>query len=252
MKRRIALVTGATGGIGSKIATLLFNNDYFVIVHGWDDDRVKMFCDAIDPHGNKVCPIIGELHREEERCELLTKILDKFEYVDVLINNADFGGAHETWWQTTEKKWKDRYDLNVISMVALIKGFALEMINNGWGRIINIASVSGVQPLSIGPEYAASKAAIINLTISITKELSGKGITANSISPGLVLADGVRKYLLDESGMSESATDADIDKYASLKFFPTLVKQLIRPEDVANTVEYLLSETGSRITGKTS
>jgi len=249
MRKKTALVTGATGGIGKKIVSFLVEKNYFVIVHGRNEVAVEELCRCIDEDSALTRSITGNLNTESSRAEFIAKLLNEYEAVDILINNAGGGGAHESWWETTEQKWLNIFELNVMSMVALIKELAPGMVGRGWGRIINIASVSGIQPLSIGPEYAASKAAIINLTVSIAKELAGKGVTANSISPGLVLTEGVRQYLIDECGVAD-ASDDDLDEYASKNIFPTLVSQLVRPEDIANTVGFLLTGAGSRITGQ--
>ena len=248
--RKTVLVTGATGGIGKIITGCLVTAGCFVLVHSRSRERAEELCALIDKSGENVLPLYGELDSASSRSDFVSRISDLDYPVDALINNAGGGGAHESWWKTTEDKWIKSYDLNVMSAVGLIKGIVPGMVDRGWGRIINIASIAGTRPLSIGPEYAACKAAVINMTISLSKELAGKGVTVNSISPGLVLTDAVREYLINLAGLDVNAKDAEIDQYASRHVFPNLVHQLARPSDVAKTVEFLLSDAASRITGQ--
>ena len=138
----------------------------------------------------------------------------------------------------------------MISTAGLIKHFVPGMMERKWGRVVNIASVSAIKPLSIGPEYAAAKAAILSLTVSLAKACAGQGVTANSICPGLVLTKGVRNYLEGEIGQGTGVSDSQIDLFAKEGIFPNLVGQLTRPEDIGRLVAYLSSDDGARITGQ--
>lgn len=248
--RRIALVAGATGGVGSAIAAILAEKGVHVIVHGRDKSRAEALSSELNKNGGQASPVVGICDTEIGRKDLANKVLARFGGIDILVNSIGGGGAHETWWETTDQKWSAVYELNVMTTAGLIKHFVPGMMERKWGRVVNIASVSAIKPLAIGPEYAAAKAAILSLTVSLAKACAGQGVTANSICPGLVLTTGVRSYLEGEIGQDSEVTESQLDRFAGEGIFPNLVGQLARPEDIGRLVAFLSSDDGARITGQ--
>src|SRR5438093_4213931 len=110
---------------------------------------------------------------------LVDKAVTEFGAIDILVNNA---GAYELrgWADATPQQWLDTFNQDVLSMVRMIRLLVPQMKQLGWGRIIQLSSIVGVQPLAAQPDYAAAKAAVINITVSLAKELANSGITVNT------------------------------------------------------------------------
>ena len=119
--------------------------------------------------------------------------------LDILVNNAGIF-PKKGWLQSSPQEWQDIFNINVISMVRMIQAFLPQMKDLGWGRIIQIASVAGISPSPDLPAYGATKAANINMTISLAKELTGTGITVNTVSPGPIATKGT--VLLGKIGVN--------------------------------------------------
>lgn len=249
MSIKTALVTGGTGGIGAVIAEKLLDAGCRVIVHGRNSDKVAKTCERFCAAGKLAVPLVGELTDSKSRHDFVFDVRLLNVELDLLVNCAGGGGAHESWSETTEEKWLMCFQLNVMSIVELVRAFVPGMKNRGWGRVINISSVSAHKPLAIGPEYAAAKAAICNLTVSLAKECTKSGVTVNSISPGLCMTPDVRKMVSDMIKRDNSC-DQDLDDIATATLFPNIVGQLVRPEEIASLVVWLASDSAARVTGR--
>jgi 3-oxoacyl-[acyl-carrier protein] reductase len=114
-------------------------------------------------------------------------------HVYILVNNAaDYN--NRGWAESTPDGWAELYNLNVLSCVRMIRFIMPQMKKNEWGRIIQISSGEATQPFAFMPDYAATKAALNNLTVSLSKELANTGITSNTISPGIIATVSLEKF----------------------------------------------------------
>jgi len=246
-EQKKVLVTGATGDIGCEIVRLLLTAGYFLIAHGRSLEVLKK--KFLDIESNMLSIVVGDLASREGRRSIIKQLCTDYNDIDVLINCAGGAGEHQTWWNTSEDKWNDVFQLNVLGTAELCQTVSKGMMERGWGRIINIASVAAFRPLEIGPEYASAKAAVIALTVSLAKACGSQGVTVNSISPGLVLTQAV-KEIIDRKSSQCMYTDADYHKYASENLFVCLTGRLTEVKQIAETVRFLLSDAASNITAQ--
>jgi 3-oxoacyl-[acyl-carrier protein] reductase len=205
-----ALITGSTSGIGRAIATALAAEGVTVLVHGRDAERAKATAAAIAATGGAASVVLGDL-THEAGARLVASGVEAFGGIDILVNNAAATGGDEGWMAGGAAQWLDLYNTNVASAVRLIGALTPAMRTAGWGRVIQISSAAHPYPLPMKAAYSATKAALSNLTVSLSKELAGTGVTANTISPGPTLTDGFRELALTfarHHGMGEDADAA--------------------------------------------
>ncbi len=238
---RSALVTGASDGLGATIATRIATQGFHVFVHGRNANRGDAVVSAIRSSGGSAEFVGGDLLSPQTIGEICDHCLDKRTRIDVLVNNAGGGGEHQTWWQTTPEKWRWSFDLNVFSAAEFCRRLVPHMQTAGWGRVVNICSIAAIRPLSIGPEYAAAKAALNSITVSLAKACERSGVTCNSISPGLLahsaIAHGIAKLDENSQGVMSDA-------------FATLTGRLPTKEEIAGIVSFLASDDAASVSGE--
>lgn len=238
-----ALVTGSSSGIGAGIASILADEGVSVVVHGRNADRAEAVADRICAQGGKAATAIGDLGTEDGAAQVAHTAAKAFGGVDILVNNA--GGASETnvqsWFELPVSEWGVTYQRNVMSAGHLIHALVPAMKENGWGRIIQIASAAGIIPTSGQPDYGPSKAAMINMSMGLSKALKGTGITVNTVMPGMIMTEGVKDFL--RTFAERRGWGDDIDKAAEyvLKGTGQTVHRIGQVSDVAYAVAFLAS-----------
>lgn len=161
-----ALVTGSSMGIGECIAKVLAQEGALVTVHGRDEERTNKVTEEIVAKGGKAFAVTGDLATDEGAQQVADKVVTALSHVDILVNNAGIYG-NSGWMDTTPDDWAHIYNVNVVSMVRLIRHLVPGMKKLGWGRIIQIASGEAIQPFPQMPDYAATKAVNVNMTVSL-------------------------------------------------------------------------------------
>lgn len=244
-----ALITGSNVGIGKAIAFTLAREGAAVIVHGLEKDKVVDVIKEIKHEGGKAFGFAGDLSTDEGAAYVARQAQESLGGVDILINNA---GTYENrgWMDATAEDWAELYNINVLSVVRLVRHLIPQMKETGWGRIIQIASGEATQPFAPMPDYAATKAAQVNLTVSLSKELADIGITVNTVSPGIVVTETVQKFFRQTAKQQGWSSDwNEIEKHIMKDFLPNTVGRLGKPEDVANLVAFLSSPLSGYING---
>ncbi|PTD21133.1 SDR family NAD(P)-dependent oxidoreductase [Sphingomonas fennica] len=250
---KVALVTGASGGIGAASAVRLAAEGAIVVCHGRDEGRTAAAADAIRKAGGTAHVVIGTLTGDAEAAAIVDATRAATGDVDILVNNAggeSAGGGMAGWFEASAEDWLATYDSNVASMVRLIHAFTPAMRDKGWGRLIQMSSGVVDVPMPMIPDYQGAKAAIRALTVSLSKALARTGITANSISPGFVLTDTNRKWVAAMAERSGVTGDwSEVERWAARKFVPNHAGRLGKPEDIANAVAFLADPASDFVNG---
>jgi 3-oxoacyl-[acyl-carrier protein] reductase len=232
---KVAIVTGASRGIGRAIAERLGREGVSVIVnYAGSGDAADSTVQAIESAGGKAIAVQADVSNVAEVQELFKQTLKQFGQVDVLINNAGWKPEDTSLSETTETDFDRTFAVNVRSTF-LCSREAEKYLREG-GRIINFASiVTRIAPPNEAV-YVAAKAAVEAITKVHAKELAGRQITVNAIAPGAT----------DTAMMRQGKTQEDIQSLIEM----TPLKRLGRPEDIADAVVFLLSEQGGWINGQ--
>jgi 3-hydroxybutyrate dehydrogenase len=246
-RRKVALVTGSTGGIGREIARALASEGYKLIVHGIDGPDIgEQICkDMLAAGADDVAYLGWDLLLEGSARDLIAKAVEQFGIVDVLINNAGIQYVAPIS-DLPDDKWKQILELNLSAPFFLTKNVLPIMRQSGWGRIINISSVHGIVASVDKSAYVSAKHGLIGLTKSVALETAGDAITCNAICPGYVQT-GLAEAQLAEFAASENIP---IDKAVQ----PFLAKkqpsgEFVKPSDVGAMAVFLCSNACAQITG---
>lgn len=247
-----ALVTGSTSGIGKATAQFLAEEGVHVVVHGRDEDRAERVRAAIAAEGGTAAIALGDLCIDEEADRAMKATLDAFGGIDILVNNL---GHYEPfaaiWTDATPAEWAATYQANVIAAVRTVRAILPGMKDRGWGRIINIASGAYTQPPPEFPTYGPSKAALVNLSVSLARAVPSSGITVNTVSPGNTLTETMQTYL-PKMGAAEGwpETDlVDIERRFVRDKWPSPAGRMGRVEEVAALIAFIASDHAAYITG---
>ncbi len=244
-----ALVTGSSGGIGEGIAKTLASEGVAVVVHGRNKQSANCVAQEITATGGKAFVALGDLSNDEGAQNVADAALEALGGIDILVNNA--GGYDQVdWMESKPSKWADMFNHDVLSMVRLVQHLAPQMKQLGWGRFIQLSSSAGVQPYAFGPDYSAAKAAIINLSVSLAKDLAGTGITANTISPGPIMTSGFEQLWRNYAKTKGWGDDwNEIERNVVKEVLPNPTGRVGRISEVASLVALVASPNGGFING---
>ncbi|WP_331748831.1 SDR family oxidoreductase (plasmid) [Streptomyces chartreusis] len=245
-----ALVTGSTSGIGAAIADLLAAEGANVIIHGRDRDRAEATAEKIRANGRQVEVevALGDLSTDSGAASVALAVAAVGD-IDILVNNA--GSTNLVPWDAASPDlWAKSYEINVISAVRMIREFVPAMRRKGWGRVIQIGGGLSIQPMAMQPQYCAALAARHNLSVSLARDLKGTGVTSNVVSPGAIMVEYMRDWLL-EVGPTRGWGDQirEIEANAAAEWIPNDIGRYGTPVEVAGAVAYLASPLADYISG---
>lgn len=202
LKRKRALVTGSTGGIGAEIAFRLAEEGALVCVHGRDSNRAEAVAASIRAAGGRAIVVLGDVTTDKGALDVARAASDELGAVDILVNTIGGTGDNTFTWDTTlPAQWVEQYELNTLSAVRMIGHCVPAMKEARWGRVIQIGSIASVMPLPHQvPAYCASKASLPILAVSLAKTLAATGITINTVTSGYVETPLLKSYASDVSG----------------------------------------------------
>jgi 3-oxoacyl-[acyl-carrier protein] reductase len=229
-----ALVTGATGGIGAGIARAFHQAGAEVVISGRQVDKLEALAKEL---GDRVHVVPCDLADKQQVSKLIDNAVAKLGRVDILVNNAGLT-KDNLFMVMKDEQWDDVIAVNLTSTFMLTRAATRHMLRSktGYGRVINIASISGVLGNPGQANYSASKAGMVGMTKSLAREVANRGITANCIAPGFIKT--AMTDVLNEKQVAE------ISQHIPAQRFGT-------PEDIAAAAVYLASTEASYMTGQT-
>ena len=235
-KNRTALVTGAGRGIGKAVAELLAANGVTVICVSKSADSCGAVAAGITAAGGKAKAMAVDVANGAEVAKACEQLLAEFPVIDILVNNAGIT-KDGLLFRMTEDDWNSVIQTNLSSCFHFTKYLARPMTRARWGRIINMASVSGIMGNAGQANYSAAKAGMIGLTKTLAREFASRSVTVNAVAPGFIKTD--------------MTTDFVNNPEASVRILEAVpLKRFGEPADIANLTAYLCSEEAGYITGQ--
>lgn len=234
---KVAVVTGASKGIGAEIAKQLAAAGASVVVnYASSKSGADQVVNQIVAAGGKAIAVQGDVSKQADITKLFAATKQAYDHVDILVNNA---GIYEfsPIESITEEHFHKQFNLNVLGLI-LTTQEALKHFGKAGGSIINISSVVSKSPLAMASVYSATKGAVDALTQSWAKEFGPRKIRVNSINPGMIDTEGTQAAGITESEM-RTATEAQ-----------TPLGRIGRPDDIAKPVVFLVSDDAGWITGE--
>jgi acetoacetyl-CoA reductase len=233
MSKRVAYVTGGMGGIGTAICQRLHKDGFKVIAGcGPTRDHAKWLAEQ-KALGYEFHASVGNVGDWESTVEAFTKSKAEHGSIDVLVNNAGIT-RDRMFLKMTPEDWSAVIETNLNSMFNVTKQVVADMVEKGWGRIINISSVNGAKGQAGQTNYSAAKAGMHGFTMALAQELAAKGVTVNTVSPGYIgteMVRAIRQEVLD-------------------KIVGTIpVKRLGEPSEIASIIAWLATDEGGYSTG---
>ena len=186
---KTVLITGASEGIGRACAIEFAQKGADLILIDINYEKLGILKKRIEEYKRDVLIFECDVSDEERVNEVIKESLSHFGKIDVLVNNAAVWRCWNSFVDTSVEEWKRFFDINVMGVVYMTKAVLPGMLENGWGRVINIASVAGVYGNANMVHYSATKGAVISMTKALAKEVTDKGVLVNAVSPGSV-SDG--------------------------------------------------------------
>jgi 3-oxoacyl-[acyl-carrier protein] reductase len=231
LEGKVALVTGASRGIGKAIATQLQSLGATVIGTATSEHGA----DKIAEYLGKGQGLVLNVTNDESIAAMFTTIKENFGGVDVLVNNAGIT-RDNLFMRMKDDEWSDIIQTNLTSVFKISKAVIRTMMKKRNGRIINIGSVVGTMGNAGQVNYATAKAGLLGFTKSLAREVASRGITVNTVSPGFIDTD-----------MTQTLTDEQKEGI----FSQVPANRLGKPEEIANAVAFLASDNAAYITGET-
>ncbi len=231
---QVALVTGASRGLGRAIAVTLAANGARVACVARSLDKLEATVAEISAAGGHAAHFVCDVSRSEDVTALVDEVAEEWSRLDILVNNA--GITRDTLVpRMADEQWDEVINTNLRGAFLFTRAASRAMMQQRYGRIINIASVSGLMGNPGQANYSASKAGLIGMTRSVARELASRKVTVNAVAPGFI-----------ESEMTAALGDTILDEVR--KRIPA--RRLGKADEVAGAVLYLASPTAAYVTGQ--
>ena len=231
---KVAVVTGASSGLGQQFARALSEQGCDVAILARRKERLEEFSKELKQNGHDCLPVSCDVTDEESIKNAVNAVVDHFGKIDILVNNAGIT-KDNLIGRMKDEDFDAVIDVNLKGTFYMMRGVSRLMLRQRAGRIINMSSVVGVMGNAGQVNYSASKAGVIGMTKSLARELASRHITVNAVAPGMI-----------ETDMTGAMSDAVKEKVVENIPF----KEMGKPEDIAETVAFLAGDGARYITGQ--
>lgn len=231
-QEKTALITGASVGIGRAAALCLAEQGADLVLLDVNTEKLLLVGEEAKKYGHRVLTYECDVSNELRVNEVVADAIEQLGKIDILVNNAALWRDRATFVQSSSDLWKRYFDVNVMGVYYCTKAVLAHMLENHYGRIINVASVAGVYGNANMVHYSATKGAIISMTIALAKEVTDKGVLINCVSPGSV----------------SSSQNEDIDYWSPSEL--SFMGRTGTDRENANLICFLASDEASYISGQ--
>jgi len=211
---KVAVVTGAARGIGKETATRISKNGAKVALWDYDEKNIQLLSEKI---GNNSIPLKVDVSDENSIKNAAEIVRDKLGIPSLLVNCAGVAGDNATVADTDPNEWRRVININLTGTFLCCRELVSGMVNNNYGRIVNIASVAGKEGNPNAAHYSASKAGVITFTRSLAKEVSSSGVLVNSITPAVIdtemlsqVSEEHKKYMVSKIPMGRMGKTSEV------------------------------------------
>lgn len=232
-KKYVAVVTGATGGLGTQMVKRLIDDGYIVAANYRSPGKAEAWKEKMKAEGYETYMFQADVAEYDQVADMMQRVEDELGHIDILVNNAGIT-RDGSFRKMTFERWDQVMKANLYSVYNCSHNVVNRMIENGYGRIINISSVNGQRAQFGQVNYAAAKAGMHGFTKTLAIEVARKGVTVNTISPGYIATDMV--MAVDEAVRAQIVKGIPIGRLGGT-------------EEIAHLVSFLASPEASFITG---
>ena len=234
---KVALVTGATRGIGRAIAAAFSAGGAAVIITGRKPEDCARAQSEFEANGFVCAGIAADVTKPDETERLSKEIVSRFGHIDILVNNAGIGGKEAPIFDITCEEWDQTMNTNLRGLYFCAQAVAQRMMEQGTGgRIINMASAAGIISPNYASVYGAAKAGVIHLTKIMANEWARYGINVNAIAPGYIKTDMTKDVMADEKNASAVLKKIGLRRFGEV-------------QDITGTALFLAGDAAKYITG---
>ena len=246
---KIALVTGASAGIGFAAAEALAREGAMVVITGRSADHLADAAARLRANGAEVEAVVADAYKANCGEVAVSAAIRRFGTLHILVNNVGTLDKLATFEELSDEDWENSFAINVMSAVRAIRAALPVMRHQKWGRIINLSSEAASHPDPAIQHYCATKAAISNLTKSLSKALACDGILVNTVSPGTIRTPLLHGFL-QEMARERNVTVAEMEKIHLRDARPNVVLgRAGEASEIGSVITFLASEAASFITG---
>ncbi|MFC2067364.1 SDR family NAD(P)-dependent oxidoreductase [Chloroflexota bacterium] len=240
LEGKVAVITGAARGLGKQMALQFAGEGADIVIDDIREEEMEVTAQEIKKSGQKMIVVMADISTKEGAKKLIDSAIDNFKRVDILVNNAGVP-SRGSLLETTSDEWDEAHNVDLRGVFLCTQAVAQYMIEQKYGKIINISSVHGMGTASGPLVYSAAKAGVIQLTKTCARELGPYGINVNCIAPGRVVTE--MTYI--------NRTPEDVERSIESRKKASVLHRVGTPEDIANLAVFLASGESSFISAQT-
>jgi NAD(P)-dependent dehydrogenase (short-subunit alcohol dehydrogenase family) len=243
---KVAVVTGAGRGIGRAIALRYAAEGADIALAARSGEELEKVAAMIEQQGRRALSVVTDVRDPDQVMRLADVVLEKFDTVDILVNNSGVTGPTSVLWEVEPERWDETIRVNLTGVYLCCRAFLPSMIARQSGSVIVIGSATGKRPLYGRTPYAASKLGLVGLVRTLAWEVGEYGVRANVISPGAVEGDRIDAVIRAQAAAKRVTPEAARAELSS----GSPLRRLVSPEHIAEAAVFLGSDAAASVTGE--